>query len=278
MIYVTPPGACFAEFRVGELAWINQHQEEDPNAMRVPVVSFRNVEENWQLTIVNSNIIMPSQSMDRARDLVALKIVVAAAEIGDVTTVLYLWKLARRGALQEHEELVAISAMEKILPTLEKVHPHGRREASCYLTSIGFLHESRAAWLSGKGYVDASRSQLTLAAQVYHRPAEKTNQFFPSNGLRSQRYNLLGMTLLQLGEREMCKRALFWALTDRFADRAGRVAVLSNMRSLWRHQYLTDEERRQEFGERVKQLRSARKALPVAEPRSFTTAISAILN
>ena len=54
------------------------------------------------------------------------------------------------------------------------------------------VHEAQASWLTKEGDEVAAERELLSAAFVYKTAADKTREFYPSNGLRFDRYKAFG--------------------------------------------------------------------------------------
>jgi len=261
MLYVTNPAPCFGDLTKSELDWFNRQGREYPVLMS-PIVVYRSVEEGWALARVNHGTYVPLLLDPATRfttfdtDTMFLKVVVAAAEIGDVTVMYCAWKTTKKCAVAQKQEEAFIQATRKLLNILVKVHPHPRREETYFLHGLGELYESRASWLIRAGQ-DAAE-ELLSAARCYHFAAMNTHQFSPNNFLRWSSYHHLGKAFLHLEDWEMAKRAFLWSMTDPFArcDKgSARGATSTAMIALWDINQMTEKERRQETKRSLKNRR-----------------------
>ena len=93
--------------------------------------------------------------------LVLLKICIAAGEIGAISVIYLAW-----GAQPAR--------------------------GSPSLNEVGEVHEAQASWLTKEEDEVAAERELLSAAFAYKTAADKTREFYPSNGLRFDRYKAFG--------------------------------------------------------------------------------------
>lgn len=250
MMYITPPVLCFPDLTEMEFSWLNGNANPFP-IIRTPTVTYRCLEEGWQLTRLSSHVHV-TQSLNSSvsfasleKDAIFLKTFVAAAEFGDVAAIYSAWGPAKDFSVVQKLEHVFIEAAHKLLSQFIRIHPKPRREEAYFVYEIGIVHESRASWLLKDGQVEAANDELLSAARCYRLSADRTHQFSPSWFMRSCRYDALGLVLMHLGEYEMSKRALIFALTDPFTwtMSPSRTDLAVDLRTLYNLIYSTEKER-----------------------------------
>lgn len=260
MMHITYPGVCFAKLTATEIACFDNRMNP---VLRVPVVIFGCREEGWRLVMLSNKLgliyMHPQATTMKDDEVILLKVAAAAAEIGDLGSILSLWDIIRRAAVNKHEEILAVGVLEKTLPLLEHVYPQAKRLISKLLHEIGFLHDARASRLSRKKDDEAARNALVDAATAYKRAAEISKAVSPLAGIHGLRYNALGVTLKRLGDLEMSKRAYLWAFTDYSFCNPPGCPLPDNMVSVCKAEYLTESECKRQDKDNLKEQRKIHK-------------------
>jgi len=294
MVHFTDPAICFPKYTEMQQDWFHRHQSQpweyvgepckELPLIRSPVVAYCCREENWFLIRFNPSIhvpvsLHPSMEGDRRivrRDLTAeegdivfLKVLIAAAEFGDVCAIYGCFDPAQQAAVALKQEDVFIEAVEKLLvPLKTQCGDEGRKHASYFDHEIGLTHELRAATFARRGNMEEARAEQLAAARAFHRSAEATRTFTPSRHIRAIRFRSLGSALTKLGDFAAAKRAFLWATTDPLAWLAGgytktvrEIPLWYSFRKLWEMEQMTETEQQEECVRILKADRSMTKKL-----------------